>query len=373
MAMTRKQTLLAACRGEHLERLPYGPRVDLWYNYNSGHDTLPEKYKGWSMMNIMRDLGIAAQYRFYSVVKEEFHDMEVIEKEEPPYVRTEFRTPLGSIHKSMLFTPAEGPWIGYEYEKLFKSEKDYPIIKYVLEHTSVVEDPGYSQACEEVGEDGLVMTGLRGWSAPQRVMRELMGYELFFYELMDHPAKVEELIETVKELDRKKLKVLANMDIELVLICGNWSDDIHTPVFKKYFIPWFQEVTDFLHAHGKLAMAHIDGENKRLLPFFRDTHIDVWEAWTPAPMTKVTSAQLREALGEDGGVIWGGIPAILFEPTYSDEEFDDYIINVLFKEIAPGYNFIVGLGDNLPFDGKIERVRRVVELIDQFGKLPIQA
>ena len=60
------------------------------------------------------------------------------------------------------------------------------------------------------------------------------------------------------------------------------------------------------------------------------------------------------------------------ESTYSDEEFDNYIISNLFKEIALGYRFIVGMGDNVPFDGKIERVRRVVELIDKYGALPVQ-
>ena len=116
-------------------------------------------------------------------------------------------------------------------------------------------------------------------------------------------------------------------------------------------------------------MAHADGENRRLLPFFKDTGIDVWEAWTPVPMTSVTNTEMRNAIG-DKGIIWGGIPSILFEPTYSNEEFDQYVIN-MFKEIAPGYNFIVGMGDNLPFDGDIERVGRLVELVDKYGMLPI--
>ncbi|HEY82300.1 MAG TPA: hypothetical protein G4O01_05065, partial [Dehalococcoidia bacterium] len=55
----------------------------------------------------------------------------------------------------------------------------------------------------------------------------------------------------------------------------------------------------------------------------------------------------------------------------SDEDFANYIKN-MFREMAPGYRFIVGMGDNLPFDGDINRVRRVVELIDQYGKLPIE-
>jgi hypothetical protein len=41
------------------------------------------------------------------------------------------------------------------------------------------------------------------------------------------------------------------------------------------------------------------------------------------------------------------------------------------KEIDTGYNFIVGMGDNLPFDGDIERVGRIVELIDKYGRLPL--
>jgi hypothetical protein len=30
------------------------------------------------------------------------------------------------------------------------------------------------------------------------------------------------------------------------------------------------------------------------------------------------------------------------------------------------------MGDNVPFDGDIDRVRRVVELIDKYGSLPIE-
>lgn len=373
MAMTQKQMILAAARGERLEQLPFGARIDTWYNYHKAHDTLPEKYKGWTQTNILRDLGAGAQYRLFSVVREEFRDMEVIETSDPPITRTEFRTPFGSVYKGMRFNPYEGAWLGYESEKPFKSEKDYPIIKYVLEHTVPVNNfEAYDKLCEEVGEDGMVMTtGFRPWSAPQRVMREIMGYETFFYELMDHPAQVEELIEVAKDLERRAYEVSLKSGLELFNICSNWSDDIHTPVFRKYFTPWLREITDLLHSHGKLAMAHIDGEDRRLIPLLPETNIDVWEAWTPSPMTSVTNAEMKQAIG-DGATIWGGIPATLFEPEHSDEEFEDYIVNHVFREIAPGYRFIVGMGDNLPFDGKIERVRRVVELVDQFGKLPIE-
>ncbi|MFH0847227.1 MAG: hypothetical protein V1894_04140 [Chloroflexota bacterium] len=37
-----------------------------------------------------------------------------------------------------------------------------------------------------------------------------------------------------------------------------------------------------------------------------------------------------------------------------------------------GDNFIMGMGDNLPFDGDINRVGRVAELISKYGRLPIE-
>ena len=371
MAMTQKQMILATARGEHLDKLPFGARIDLWYNYHSAHDTLPEKYKGWNQTDIIRDQGAGAQYKFWAVVKEEYRDMEMIEKRDPPYIATEYRTPLGTVSKKEILATAEGSWLRYELERVFKSEKDYPIIKYVMEHTVPVDNfEAFQKVRDEVGEDGMVITGAAHWSPAQRVMREIMGYEQFFYELADRPAEVEELIEVIKDLERRNLEVAIKCDLELFNICSNWSDDIQTPVFKKYFAPWFQEVTDFLHTHGRLAMAHTDGEMRRLNPLLRETDIDVAEAVTPAPQSLVPMTEFRRELG-DNMTIWGGIPSILFEPMYSNEEFDTYVKN-LFKDVAPGYRFIVGMGDNLPFEGDIDRVGRVVELIDKYGNLPIE-
>jgi len=373
MAMTKKQQILAAARGEKLEKLPFGARIDVWYNYHSAHDTLPDRYKGWSQTDILRDQGAGAQKRFFSLTREEYRDMEVVEKHDPPYITTEYHTPVGTVAKKEVFDTSEGPWIKYEMEKLFKSEKDYPVLKYVMEHTEAADDfEEYYKLREEIGEDGMVMTASGGlWSPVQRVMREIIGYELFFYELVDHPARVEELIEMVKGLERRKLKVAIKSDLELFNICANWSDDIQTPVFRKYFVPWFREVGDILHSHGRLVMAHTDGEMRRLNHMFRETGIDVAEAITPAPQTLVSMKEFREQLGSEV-TLWGGIPSILFEPMYSDEDFDNYVKN-MFREMAPGYRFIVGMGDNLPFDGDINRVRRVVELIDKYGRLPIEA
>jgi len=370
MAMTHKQRILAAAGKQPVDKLPFGARIDLWYNYHSGHNTLPEKYRGWSIVDILRDQGAGIQLRLRDIWKTVYHNLEVVTHSDPPYTTREYMTPVGTVAVKTAFTPEEGPWAAYEVELPFKSEKDYPVIEYILANTTVVPDlTDYYKTEEMLGNDGIVMPGL-GYSPMQRIMRHWMGYERFFYELHDHPAEVERLYELEVELSRKQLDIVVNSPVEIPPVCGNWSDDMHTPVFRKYFVPWLREAVALLHSKGKLSQVHADGEMKRLIPMFLETGVDVAEAWSPAPMTSVTTGELKKAWG-DKVTIWGGIPSMLFGPQYSDQEFDDYVLN-LFREISPGYSFIVGMGDNLPFDGKIERVGRLVDLIEKYGRIPIE-
>ncbi len=46
MVYTHKARVLAALRGELVDRLPYVPRLDLWYLANSTAGTLPKQYVG---------------------------------------------------------------------------------------------------------------------------------------------------------------------------------------------------------------------------------------------------------------------------------------------------------------------------------------
>jgi uroporphyrinogen-III decarboxylase len=369
MEITHKQRIMAAIKKQPVDKLPSGVRIDQWYNYHSTRDTLPDKYKGRSMLDINRDLGVGTQLRLLTIWNEEFRGMEIVTEEEFPFTTTRYKTPFGTVSQRIKFNPAEGAMRGYIVEPLFKSEDDYLAVEYLIEHTTLVLDlTDFVRLSNEGGEDAAIAVG--DASGPmQKIMKDYMGYQKFVYELYDNPRKVEHLHEVIKEQWALKLETLVASPVELPVLCGNWSDDLHTPLFRKCFVPWLQEATDYLHAHGKIAMVHTDGEMRRLIPFILDTGIDVAECWSPAPMTSITTAELKEAWG-DKITIWGGVASQLFRPNYSDEEFDDYVIQ-LFREVAPGNNFIVGMGENFPFDGKIERVRRIAELIDEYGTLPI--
>ena len=60
---THKSRILAAFRGETADRLPYVPRIDLWYLANALPATPPRQHLGRSLKKISRAEG-ANKYLF---------------------------------------------------------------------------------------------------------------------------------------------------------------------------------------------------------------------------------------------------------------------------------------------------------------------
>jgi hypothetical protein len=58
MSLNHRQRILAALHGQWADRLPWAPRIDLWYDAHANMGTLPEKYAGWGMYDILRDMGV---------------------------------------------------------------------------------------------------------------------------------------------------------------------------------------------------------------------------------------------------------------------------------------------------------------------------
>ena len=44
----------------------------------------------------------------------------------------------------------------------------------------------------------------------------------------------------------------------------------------------------------------------------------------------------------------------------------------LFREIAPGHRFILGVSDTTPPDAKFERLLRITEMVQERGSLPMK-
>ena len=69
-------------------------------------------------------------------------------------------------------------------------------------------------------------------------------------------------------------------------------------------------------------------------------------------------------------IIWGGIPSVILEDPYTDEQFETALED-LFRTIAPGDAFILGVADNVMPGARLDRIRRITQMVEQHGRYPV--
>jgi len=206
----------------------------------------------------------------------------------------------------------------------------------------------------------------------QHIMRDFLDATKFYLEMYDHPQEMRQLCEDMEPYFDQLSRVIANSPAEVIIFGANYDEMItYPPFFKDHILPYLRRFADFFHAKGKLLLSHCDGENQSLLDLIANSGMDIAEAICPQPMTKVTISDVKKAF-KGKVTIFGGVPSVaLLEESMSDAEFEKFMKN-LFREIAPGDRFILGVADTTPPDARFERLFRITEMVEEWGKLPMK-
>ncbi|MCS7304109.1 MAG: uroporphyrinogen decarboxylase family protein [Thermoguttaceae bacterium] len=255
---------------------------------------------------------------------------------------------------------------------MLKRREDYPVVEYIIEHTEYL--PAYEEyeAYErDVGDDGYPMVNC-GDVPFHHWMRGLAGYNQAFYHLNDFPNEVERLVGVLT--DRMRDTVWKHMleSPARLLMHGNHLSSYMTPppIFERYILPYYQELTPLLKARGKMVALHADNDTRLILSHIERAGIGMVECFATSPMVHTTLAEARAAW-QDRVIIWGGVPSVILEPPFTEEQFEAYMDEV-FRTIAPGRAFILGIADNAMPGSDINRIRRITEMVTQRGALPLQ-
>jgi len=59
--MTAKERVTAVLKGERPDRLPFVDRIELWHRRHENSDTMPQPYRGMSLNEIHREIGMGRQ------------------------------------------------------------------------------------------------------------------------------------------------------------------------------------------------------------------------------------------------------------------------------------------------------------------------
>ncbi len=372
--MTTRERILATLRGQPLDRLPWAPRWELWYNAARHDGRLPAAWRGLGLFDCARRLGWGIKGKDAYVYREALEGVEVRTSARGDATLTEMVTPVGTISEERRQTAelAALEVQGRIVKPFVTGPEDYGPAIYVVEHTRVV--PAYEDFLSydaAIGDDGIALAQA-GFSPAHRLMRQFTDYEGFYYQLADHPDLVHELLAALIELDEEIQEVSAASPAQIVEYDGNYDDQLTpVPIYRRYFLPRFQQFADRLHAAGKYFATHTDGHHEQLLNLIRESGFDIAEAFTSPPMTRVGVASARAAWGPQI-TIWGGLASNMLSAFTPDEEFEAHLRQVL-REAAPGDHFILGTGDNVPTDAELPRLLRLTELIEELGTYPLSS
>jgi len=408
--MTHRERLLKIARGEMVDKIPFVPRIDLWHNAHELSGTLPEKYRGLSVEEIHRAEGWPLHKMIPEYLKPErpediIHraiglyrlkefpydfefssdveiNVEYREEGDEYMTHVEYHTPQGMISVSHGYTAGmkkSGASITWVNEPAIKGPEDYKVLAHIFENLKL--KPAYERFAKwknDVGEDGIAVgqgLGIACTSPMHFIQKTLIGATEFYLHYHDFYKEMRNLAEALELPYNQLIGILADSPCDAVLWSANVDDMITYPaLYEKDFLPWCHKAADSLSPKGILLVTHADGENRGLMDLIANSRMDIADAVTPSPMTKVTIDEYYDRwCRTDKLTIHGGIPEMfLVKESMTREDLEDYLDH-LFKVITPGKRFIASIGDTTPAGADFDRLLLIADRFEKEGRLPLEA
>jgi len=368
--------MLAIMSGAPPDRVPWVPRLGIWYAARKNAGTLPERYAGWSLRDIEIDLRMGSPAKDGRLFRTDIVGVEIEERSiDEMETLTSYTTPVGTVttrHRGTAALRAAG--IGdLQVEFMLKGRADYAVVRYIVEHTHhTATYDEYEAYDREIGDRGYPLAGC-GDCPFHHWLRALAGYSNAYYHLHDFPDEVEHLLDVMTERDRSNLwPVIAESPTQLVLHGAHLSSQMTPPpMFERYITPYYREFSAILRERGKTLVMHADNDTSRILGHIEQAGYGMVECFATRPMAAMTLSDARSAWGSRVA-IWGGIPSVILEEPYTDHEFERYMEGV-FREVAPGDAFILGVSDNVMPGAKLSRLQRIGEMVEELGAYPVRS
>jgi hypothetical protein len=372
--MTNRERLLAIMAGESPDRIPWIPRLLIWHTAHSKLGTLPERFRDLSLRQIELELRMGTPAREGRIfTSEQTGSVETESRAEGESTVITYRTPVGEVttrHRSSAELEAVGIG-GLEIEHMIKGPDDYAVVEYMVEHTHYTATPDdYLRYEEEIGDDGYPLVA--GGDCPfHYFLQKLAGYEAGYLHLADYPGRVEHLLRTMEDVERERQwPLIASSPARLILHGVHFDSSLTPPrMFAKYITPYYRDLSELVHGQDKVLCMHADNDSRQILGHIQGAGFDMAETFTTDPLVSCTLEEAREAWGNEV-VIWGGVPSVILETAYGEAEFEAYMRRI-FRAVAPGDAFILGVADNIMPDALLNRLVRIGEMVEEWGDYPI--
>lgn len=365
--MTHRERLLTILRGGQPDQVPWFGDLDYWANSLVRRGLKPKDFiLSDDYINWHRDLGVGFYLQGYFPYKQIIENCDVTDWWEGNKHFKKIKTPVGSVRECWEYVPKS--YCDAPVEHFMKSEAEIPVMKYIYENTWF--EPDYDQAylrCKQVGDQGVVLCYL-----PKSPFMHLLALEAGVMAVtmaaLTSPGEFRDLLDTMKIVFDKAAQIAVDSPAEVLMIPENLSSEMVGPdLFSLYMYDYQKEWTTKIREAGKYSYIHIDGTLAGLLKQEAGVGFTVLEALTPHPVGDMKWEELEAFTGDSKSILWGGIPGSYFTECVDDEEFDRHV-KYLLEIMKQKPRFVLGVADQVPPDGLERRVKRVAELVNEFGK-----
>jgi hypothetical protein len=166
-------------------------------------------------------------------------------------------------------------------------------------YEAIDDNPAYRKLEDLLGDNG-VATRFWGPSTIPRLLELDMGTENFYYLLHDHPADMDGLIRAIHRCQLGAFDIIASGPWSSANLGENTSTFYISPrVYEQYNMPHQRDFVSRVKAQGKVALLHMCGHVRALLPLIKETGCDGIHFLTPPPTGNTPWEEALDTIGDE--------------------------------------------------------------------------
>jgi uroporphyrinogen-III decarboxylase len=355
--MTSHERLVAALRGQPVDRLPWSPFLAYWWEHQPAW--FQEKGQPW----FMKEIGADALLRGFATAFSTSYESDgckIVETHSGDLLRTEYHTPLGVLTAHSRFSPDGNTTFVYDHP--VKSRFDFEILARLVQGMRI--QPDFALVAEPIralGEDGLFVALVSpfGKTPFQQMIEYWVGTEAMAYALSDYPEAVEDCLQVMSERAFEAVALSIDSPAEAFI---SWEDSSTTNIsprmFARYIVPDLNRWGKAIHAAGKLFLHHACGHVRALMESMSNEEVDVIESLSPPPTGNIQVWEAQKVLSPRIGIV-GGIEPVQFL-TLAEHDLRAYVENLLAR-VNPCH-YVLANSDSCPPGVSVEKFRLVTRI-----------
>jgi hypothetical protein len=352
--MNARERILTALHHQHPDVIP-------WTIYQG---LLPEG----KFAQGLKGKGLAVNVCWASVCDITRPNVKVEESTEGRMIYRKYTTPMGSltsVHRLTALRPDLQTIWTVEYP--VKDINDYSVAEFMVKDQEFIpRDDVYLKQERCLDGQGIV-TADTGLTPLQKMLTDFLGYRRFGIDQHRYRQNFDHLYDAFWESCEAMHRIAANSKAEFCHCSDTMNARVISPaLFERYFMPFYETVTNILHTRNKMYLVHMDGALSPLKGLIAETKIDVIEAFTPHPLGDLSLAEAREAWKDK--IIWVNFPENVF--LMGTEETRLFTMALL-RQAAPGDDFLLGITEDIEPHIIEESLMAVTETVNKFGVYPL--